>query len=249
VLAFAGTSAKKVKPATKRTAPAKQQPDESAITIKQHIISIEPVKITGFYVGAQRVQPNRRFTTHENWLRDLSIKVKNTSDVNVKYIELALSFDKPGGGQWIPDISLGYGWNYFRRREFPQGALDVVVTPGEKVLVGFGEEIYNSVMDVFNDAPPEAFKKLTIVVNCLVYEDIDKGWVSGFYMKRSTDGWVSDDSKVGLYRKPPKQSQIARSFNTSRMKTRQHFYLFLELRLYSLIAGNLKKLQMSPVLI
>jgi hypothetical protein len=201
VLALAGAT-KKVKPATTKPAPAKQQPGESIITIKHHTMSIEPVKITGLYVGAQKVEPNKKFATHENWLRVLSVEVKNTSDVNVKFIQIALYFNKPGGGEWMPGVSLRYGWNYFRYREIPKDTLDVVFTPGATVLAGFGEEQYNSVMEVFKEAPPEAFKNISLVVEIVVYEDVDKAWVDGFHMKRAPDGWVADGKKIGRIRRP-----------------------------------------------
>jgi hypothetical protein len=70
------------------------------------------------------------------------------------------------------------------------------------VLAGFGEEGYNSVMEVFKEAPPEAFKNISLVVEIVVYEDVDKAWVDGFHMKRAPDGWVADGKKIGRIRRP-----------------------------------------------
>jgi hypothetical protein len=239
VVGLADTTGKDTSSTSKKTeskAPAPRnakQEGTAIIKIQIEQISIEPIQITAIYVGPQRVKPRTPFPNYEQWLRDLSVEVKNTSDVSIKYIELALSFPakQPDGKRWLGDLWMTYGWDYFRDRELKKGELDVIIPPGGSVRISFDlpthQRQLNSLMRIIRDVPASALSELIISLYVVVYEDLDSAWYKGWYFKRVEGKWMQDDKKIGLHRRLTRPDKFTKTVNSSLLNRGSHRASFL----------------------
>jgi len=58
----------------------------------------EPVKIDKVKVKNRAVELGETFTEEDDWLRGLTVSLKNTSGKEIVYVEMELMFPRPGGG-------------------------------------------------------------------------------------------------------------------------------------------------------
>src|SRR5688572_3562812 len=82
------------------------QENTTSISIGRYALNApEPIQITKIYLGSSRVRLQDLTPTYQDWLRDIAVEVKNTSNRNIKYIELTLSFPAKNseGGNLMPD--------------------------------------------------------------------------------------------------------------------------------------------------
>jgi hypothetical protein len=108
---------------------------------------LEAVEIVGFEVAGVPVVPEQRFFAGEDWLKDLTVRVKNLSDRPASAIRMMFSFpesryEKNGreytDGYTLAYYSLGYGEGSSSSGFSEKGA----VMPGEEVELVCKEDQY-----------------------------------------------------------------------------------------------------------
>lgn len=83
-----------------------QMPENPAAqerVIKRTAWRNEPVKIVKLKVKGKPVEPARKFLAENDWLRGLTVSVKNTSDKTIVWIDLALDFPRSTDSSSEPD--------------------------------------------------------------------------------------------------------------------------------------------------
>src|SRR5215212_2984515 len=66
--------------------------------IKKGSLPSDPINIFAVKVNGMPVEFNQKFTVDDDWLRTLTIGVKNTSDKAVVFISIDLLFPRPADG-------------------------------------------------------------------------------------------------------------------------------------------------------
>ena len=104
-----------------------------------------PVEITAIEVKGKVVEPGRKFSSGDDWLRGLTFTLKNISDKPVSYIEVGLHFLAPAGSQAqnaVYDLRYGY------LRVIPNPAADMSapksLMPGETWRLELSEADYQN---------------------------------------------------------------------------------------------------------
>lgn len=100
------------------------------------------VVITGVEVAGRQVTPGQPFAAGDDWLRGLTLRVKNISSKSIAYMEIGLSFPEASyhsGGIGHP---LRYGKNFAPGdRSAPDASL---LSPGEEAELAFSDGEFHS---------------------------------------------------------------------------------------------------------
>jgi hypothetical protein len=135
---------------------------------------------------------NDKFFEDDDWLKGLTINVKNTSGRIIKYVELDLVFPRPNDSpnQPVSRDHLIYGQYPLQPGEAGPANPQPPVMPGDTVEIALTD--YEGTMDFLLHTNYRSIKQLEIEIGMVIFDD-DTKWSGGRLYRRDPtrpDGWM-----------------------------------------------------------
>jgi hypothetical protein len=149
-----------------------------------------PVEIITIEVKGHVVEPGRKFSSGEDWLRGLSFTLKNISDKPVSYIEVDLRFSAPAGSQ---AENVGFDLTYGYLRVTPDLADDLSVPkslmPGETLRLEMSEGDYRNLTGLLAHAGQSGeVETVKFELGAVRFEnEPDAMWRLGYLLRRDAN--------------------------------------------------------------
>ena len=178
-------------------------------TIKKIHAPNEPVKISKLKLKGDVRSFGQKFDDEDDWLKGLTLHLKNTSDKPIVYMEIDLDFPRPedqSSPDELPFVSpLRYGYSAVIHAPLPADAQRRLM-PGEDVEIRLVDSEYESLTATLRQLNyPAGIKEVELSVSIVIFGD-DTGWSLGTPTRRDPakpDRWVNAERLGGVtsYRK------------------------------------------------
>ena len=173
---------------------------ERVVVKKRHPST--PVKIVDVHVKGHPVQSNKPFAADDDWLRDLDVRISNTSGKTITYLEVMLVLRDPENKQPPAAWTLRHGINpvrYVSPNEMPAPTVRPVL-PGDFLELSLPAEQYAGFTQFLLDTNYLHVKNVDVRVTAVGFND-GTVW-TGQLMKRDGLGrWSREEP-------PPDQARI-----------------------------------------
>lgn len=173
---------------------------------------IEPIKIISVKYGDKEVKSGESFQAPPDWIKDLSVRVKNVSGQTLKYIEVGVNFPRDEHENPIlPQISLSKGFNYLLSAQLPASE-DFFIAPGEEVDLFISESEYKAFDEAIkNIHPPSSVVQTANVRSLVAAFSPNRLWARGAYLDRDPQNpmrWIVDQEEKNKMLRRMSQSFI-----------------------------------------
>lgn len=161
----------------------------------------EPLRITKLKLKGTARGFGQKFTDDDEWLRDLTLSVKNTSNKPIVYIEIDLHFPRPEDQPSLLPFgsSLRHGYYPVLHSPLPSDAPRPLM-PGEKAEIKLSDSEHESLVGTLKQLDyPVSLKRLELSVSIIIFND-DTGWNLGTPTRRDPnkpDRWISAKEASG----------------------------------------------------
>jgi hypothetical protein len=153
--------------------------------IGRYYYSNEVVRVLGFTRGTKQLAVDESFAATSDWLKDVTIRVKNNSLKRIKYLSMSLEFPETRRSGNIMSYTMSCGVS-------PMGGYVSVsgppVEPGETFEFRFDENEFSRLKKFIESRQPlDGLTRANIRISFIQYDD-DTAWSGGSAMRRdSTD--------------------------------------------------------------
>lgn len=142
----------------------------------------EPLMVVGRAIGDKPFPNNdNKIEAEPDWLKNLSLDVKNISSKNIAFFEIHLVVDNPRKLLSQDSIALRFtGWPTFKdNTEFVKlGGKRVTLKPGEIVRLSVREQLPPTLMNYVESLTAENFDRVSIDIRYVQFDD-GTGWGLG----------------------------------------------------------------------
>ena len=195
--------------------------------IKLHPIDTQPADISLIKIGEQVVLPGKSVDANEQWIKELQLRVKNTSDKIVKFVLVKLWFSLDTDGKPIlPEHYFFQGQNllispndptnkhYLASRHYSG---EITLLPGEELDLQTAQDAVQGIYERVKtkNIPQRIVNNIVITVEAVVFDD-DTAWIMGNKSVRDKNNpqtWVNVQDKDTVIYKPA-------SYSTANLKTK-----------------------------
>ena len=136
--------------------------------IRPATIVKEPVAITIEHRG-QQIKPNEEFEGGADWLKDVTLKLTNTSDKTITYIAIHLVFPETATAEksstGLHQIELGV------YPDVPSNRAPFILRPGDSTEVTLGNEYADIKKLVEQRLPIDKISKVTLRLQTALFDD------------------------------------------------------------------------------
>ena len=145
--------------------------------IKKVSFPNEPITFTSIESDGQRVEPGVKFVRDGDWLKDLTINFKNTSDKPIVYVSIVLVFPDP-----LFSHTLGFGVNpLIKLKNLPVETSEkpAILPIGETASVKLSDGGFESLKKAVADKRPlSAIDEVNYRIMYIFFED-GTSWAAG----------------------------------------------------------------------
>lgn len=172
----------------------------------------EPLRITRLKLKGTARGFGQKFMDGDDWLRDLTLSVKNTSNKPIVYIEIDLHFPRPEDQPSLLPFgsSLRYGYYPALHSPLPSDAPRPLM-PGERAEIRLSDSEHESLVGTFKQLDyPASLEQVELSISIIIFND-DTGWNLGTPTRRDPnkpDRWISAKESSGAsasVRQPQRQ--------------------------------------------
>jgi hypothetical protein len=156
-----------------------------------------PVKITLVKSKIGELATDKKISAGDDWLKGLTIRVRNDSDKPVNYVNIDLQFRHPEHQSWEFDLLAPheYGRSPFTppEQEFPHAAEPIF--PGQTRDIPLTDENYDALMRELDRLKYPAIKEVILRVRAVGFSD-GTAWDSGNIFRHDPNNpgkWIRDD--------------------------------------------------------
>ena len=151
----------------------------------------EPVQIVALRAEGEKVDFGHGFQANDDWLRGLTLSVKNVSDKTVCWINIAIDINPESREHGIRDRLL-YG---MRPSDISEGDGQHILRPGEIVDIRFPEKSYEELKAFMKEKNyPSSIVAVKVSVDEVGFVgERDVLWIAGQWNRRdpnNPDGWI-----------------------------------------------------------
>lgn len=151
----------------------------------------EPIKIIAIKANGVPIKLGETFSGDDEWLKDLTISVVNTSSKNIVFIEINLEFPIPENQPKEPPASYSISYGCAPQPEAPAQATQPKPTsPGETISIVLPD--YRDLKEFLKlTGYPASIKQVKIIIGDVVFDDGTK-WSAGGLFRRdpnNLNGW------------------------------------------------------------
>lgn len=174
------------------------RPQETARTLEKVPLKNEPVEIAEVKVGNKIVTLGQGFIANDDWVSDLSFKVKNLSIQAVVRVELELQFPEVTFDKAALVIPIAYGQIPGLADSGPKE--QIPVGPNETVQMALGSDTYGGLKRILTDnGRTLGVTKARLQLAMIIFAD-GTAWRNGFLLNRDPNNprrWISISNNVG----------------------------------------------------
>jgi hypothetical protein len=156
-----------------------------------------PIEITAVRVRGKEVRVGRPFASEDNWIRHLSVTVKNVSEIDIVGVTVSVEFGSdPDETPWLPEVELQAGTDYSFSRSIP--TKDFSLRPGESTELSVSESAYAAhlySLGMRDDLPIGVNRRAQIKPEMAAFNE-DRIWLRGRFLLRDPENpnrWVKDE--------------------------------------------------------
>ncbi|HEY0077360.1 MAG TPA: hypothetical protein VGB73_01855 [Pyrinomonadaceae bacterium] len=145
-----------------------------------------PVKITLVKSKIGVIATDKKIDTDDDWLKGLTIRVRNDSGKVVTHVSVELRFRRPQNQATERDlvVPLSYGSDPFDSRALSPSSPPAFVLPGQTIDVSVSDTKYESIRSMLNDLNyPPSIKAVRARIRAIGFED-GTAWASGTIFER-----------------------------------------------------------------
>jgi hypothetical protein len=176
-------------------------PAQRARTLNKKFLPKEPVEIVGVKTAGQAVKFGGAFKASEDWLKGLTLNLKNISDKPIVYIAVDVRVD----GTVTPRRRSAVTMTYGQRPTGPAASgssAQRAIAPGESVEIIFTDALYDNLRTLVQQDGSDvshALDEAELKVDFIIFED-DSAWGNGRTLRRNPNNpakWdaLSDESR------------------------------------------------------
>jgi len=163
---------------------------------QQKLVEIEPmgqgdaVWVFNIATEGQQVEPTVPFQAGGNWLKDMSILLRNRTDKSIEYLEIRIRFPEGGNGRTEPltsyHIQLGQipAVDRFKRNGQPlrvdPNLKPLGLAPGDSLAVGFAD-YFDGIQAAVEQKMPFAQVTRCVIHRGLTFFSDGVRWYNGIY--------------------------------------------------------------------
>lgn len=170
-------------------------------TVKKVKAPNEPVRITKFKLKGVPRGFGQNFTDDNDWLRGLTINVKNVSNKPIVYLEITLDFPRPENQPSVQPLpfrsSLQYGYAPVLNAPLSLDAPPPLM-PNEKAELTLTDADYDSLIATLRHLDyPLSLKEIELTISTVIFND-DTGWRLGTPTRRDPnrpDRWINAEQR------------------------------------------------------
>ena len=165
-----------------------------------------PIRIIGVETCKTTVTLGIQFLGDEDWMKGLTVRIKNTSGKVVTHVGIAIRLDRPGdqsgqpGAVW--DLWYGVSPFYFKPEESIPPPMVRLIQPGETESIVLSDTEYNAMRAFLTDVNfPPSIEKVHISVSTIGFDD-GTAWGGSLYRRDQglRRGWRAVDKPKGSAR-------------------------------------------------
>lgn len=176
--------------------PAYAQVNERTIIIKDDGRS--PIKIISVRTKGRKVESNRPLVDDDDWLKELTVDVRNASDKTLTFLQLELFFPRPEPDDKKPGASftLDFGDNpfsYDSAAAMPPLSVKPI-SPGEHLEITLTDNRLSALSTLLIDTGFFVASKLQIRLNLIGFSD-GTAWSGQMVQRQPKGGWIPAGDK------------------------------------------------------
>jgi len=167
------------------------QVNERTIIIKDDRRS--PIKIMSVHTKGRKVESNQPFVDDDDWLKELTVDVRNASDKMLSFLQLELFFPRlqPDAVKPGTSFTLDFGDNPFGYDSAAAMPLLSVtpISPGEHLEISLTENRFSALSALLIDTGFLVTNKLELRVNLIGFSD-GTAWSGQMVQRQPKGGWI-----------------------------------------------------------
>ncbi|HEX8128213.1 MAG TPA: hypothetical protein VF527_03860 [Pyrinomonadaceae bacterium] len=162
----------------------KKPPPKQNRIIKHQAAREDPIKVVKVQSKSGLINIGGNTFADDDWLRGLTVTVKNTSGKSIAFVELELHFNGPEKS--VGEVISGYPVMYGKvpppgSASFEDG---VIIPPNETVDVVLADDEYRRLRTFLNQTNyPESIKDVELIIHQVIFKDNTK-WMAGSLFRR-----------------------------------------------------------------
>jgi hypothetical protein len=191
--------------ASRFTTPADQKPER---ILEKGDDFDPPVKITLIKSKIGVIETDKKIAADDDWLKGLSLRVRNFSDKTVTHVSIELQFKRPPDQAQELDMlaPIDYGPNPFRPSQGDSINPPPPILPGQAREITLSDAQYDSLRTLLDELKyPASIRALKVRVRSIGFSD-GTTWVSGRIFKRNPDkpdDWIPLNQTQGRVGRRP----------------------------------------------
>lgn len=171
--------------------------DDSAVIDVRDFPSyvIQPIKVVGVTYRGVAVEPGQAFTiASADYLSDLTIRVRNTSGLPLKYAEVTLDFPRDAmDNPTLPSVPFYKGFDFAHSVDYePAPGYDITIAPGDEVDLKTDATAVGVFLEQSKNHLAETARRATALPWCVAFS-ATRVWRGGSFLNRdSPTHWTVD---------------------------------------------------------
>lgn len=154
--------------------------------LKRSSFRNEPMKVIGIKVKGKPIEADKEFVEDDDWLKSLTIRLKNVSDKPVVFIEISLNFPSVEEHPYGPEPGYVYDLSYGRAPQsgLPPKEESKPVLPNQTVDISLTEEDKDTIEKALIQLGfPLHTRYVRMLLRTVMFDD-DTMWSAGHILTR-----------------------------------------------------------------
>jgi hypothetical protein len=167
-------------------------------SIKKLFQRNEPIKITKLKAKGRLIRLGEKFVAEDDWLKGLTISVKNTSGKSIVFIEIGIQFPRTAGAtqERIAVDTLVYGSQELPLKVNDSPDTSPPIVPGETVDIKLSDEQLGAIKRLLRETNyPAQILRVEMMIRGVLFSD-DTKWIGGELFRRDpndSETWIRMD--------------------------------------------------------
>lgn len=164
----------------------------AAVSAKEIVLSKkqfvnEPVEISNIKVRGKNILFGRTFSTEDGWMKGMTFDVRNVSEKNIVFIEIAIRFDSLNSQADSASASISRGFFKKFAGDFDAAKRSITIRPSDLINFEISEKNYNNILTLLKAAQlTEDACELNVSIERVVFDD-ETMWRAGFLLRRDAN--------------------------------------------------------------
>jgi hypothetical protein len=191
------------------------QDKKSRVVNEQHVEG--PVEIVGLSVQGQTTSFLKEITAGKDWLKSLTLNIKNNYNKSIVYMEVGLEIPKTGKMDYPLRLPITFGQKPLTAEENQPHKIRKKMAPDSIKKLSLSESMYNLLMTYMKENQVEDIDKVEVTIEFVLFDD-DTAWSKGHMMRRDPKNpnnwvvngvWLNGAPFLETFNKKPRDSPLS----------------------------------------